>query len=109
METIEIIMLVVLIILVLLSSFFSSAETAFTTVSSIQIRTLMDENHKKATCHPDFESQMSGAILTGDSVSMDGNIITGQGLGAAFPLAFELVKMFMGSEKVDEIKKDICY
>ena len=66
-------------------------------------------NHKKATCHPDFESQMSGAILTGDSVSMDGNIITGQGLGAAFPLAFELVKMFMGSEKVDEIKKDICY
>ena len=65
--------------------------------------------NRRATCHPDFESQMPGAILTGDSVTVDGNIITGQGLGAAFPLAFELVKMFVGSEKVDEIKKAICY
>ncbi len=65
-------------------------------------------NNRRATCHPDFESQMPGAILTGDSVTVDGNIITGQGLGAAFPLAFELVKMLVGSEKVDEIKKAIC-
>lgn len=64
---------------------------------------------KRATCHPDFENQMFGAILTKESVTVDGNIITGQGLGAGFPLAFELVKMLVGSDKADEIKKAICY
>ncbi|MBQ3666346.1 MAG: HlyC/CorC family transporter [Lachnospiraceae bacterium] len=71
METIEIIMLVVLIILVLLSSFFSSAETAFTTVSSIQIRTLMDENHKKAILVNKIienKQKMLSAILIGNNL-----------------------------------------
>lgn len=64
---------------------------------------------KKATCHPDFEGQMKGAVLTGESVAVDGNIITGQGLGASFDFAFELVKILVGEEKVEQIKKSICY
>ena len=64
---------------------------------------------KKATCHPDFESQMAGAELTGRSVAVDGNIITGQGLGASFDFAFELVKTLVGQEKTDQIKRSICY
>lgn len=64
---------------------------------------------KKVTCHPDFENQMDGAVLTGESVTVDGNIITGQGLGATFPFAFELVKMLVGDDKVQQIKKAICY
>lgn len=64
---------------------------------------------KKATCHPDFEGQMKGAVLTGGSVVADGNIITGQGLGASFDFAFELVKILVGEEIVEQIKRAICY
>ncbi len=64
---------------------------------------------KRATCHPDFEGQMAGAVLTGESVVTDGNITTGQGLGASFEFAFELVRLLVGGETVDQIKKAICY
>ena len=64
---------------------------------------------KKATCHPDFEDQMTGAELTGKSVVTDGNITTGQGLGASFDFSFELVRILVGEEKVAQIKKAICY
>ena len=64
---------------------------------------------KRATCHPDFEGQMKGAVLTGESVVTDGNIVTGQGLGASFDFAFELVRILAGEETVSQIKKAICY
>ena len=64
---------------------------------------------KKATCHPDFEGHMAGAVLTRESVTTDGNIITGQGLGASFDFSFELVRKLVGEEMVEQIKKAICY
>ena len=64
---------------------------------------------KKATCHPDFESKMKGAVLIGESVVKDGNIITGQGLGASFEFSFKLVELLVNKEKTDFIKKAICY
>ena len=63
---------------------------------------------KKATCHPDFEDRMHGAVLTGESVVTDGRITTGQGLGASFDFSFELVKLFAGEETVEAIKRAIC-
>ena len=63
---------------------------------------------RKATCHPDFEGRMAGALLTGDSVTVDGGFITGQGLGASFEFAFAIVKLLAGEEKVRQIKKAIC-
>ena len=64
---------------------------------------------KKATCHPDYEEKMSGAVLMGDTVVADGNIITGQGLGATFDFAFKIVNSLVGKDKPQEIKKAICY
>lgn len=64
---------------------------------------------KRATCHPDFEGQMAGAVLTGESVVTDGNITTGQGLGASFDFSFELVCMLAGKEAAEQIKRAICY
>lgn len=64
---------------------------------------------KKAACHPDYEDKMTGAILTGESVSVDGNIITGQSLGATFPFAFTLASYLSGEGKAEEIKETICY
>ena len=52
---------------------------------------------------------MKGAVLTGGSVAVSGNITTGQGLGAAFPFAFELVRQLAGGDKVRQIKEAICY
>ena len=60
-----------LIFLIFLSAFFSSAETAFTTVSSIKIRTLMDENNKKAFLVKkiiDNKTKMLSAILIGNNI-----------------------------------------
>lgn len=64
---------------------------------------------KKATCHPDYEDKMMDAVLIHNSVVVDGNIITGQGLGAAFLLSFELTSILVGDNKVRQIKKAICY
>ena len=64
---------------------------------------------KDATCHPDYEDKMCCAVLTHESVSVAGNIITGQGLGATFDFAFKLVELLMGNEIVEQIKTSICY
>lgn len=62
-----------------------------------------------ATCHPDFEKLMSNAIITHEDVTIAENIITGQGLGATFDFALEIVRQFKGNECVDKIINDICY
>lgn len=64
---------------------------------------------RRATCHPDFEDRMPGAELTGASVTTDGNIITGRGLGATFDFALELVRILAGSEASEQIRKAIVY
>ena len=64
---------------------------------------------KEATCHPDYEDKMEGAVLTHESVAVAGNMITGQGLGAGFPFAFELVRVMAGEREVERIKTAICY
>lgn len=46
---------------------------------------------KPATCHPAFESRMGNALLTRQGVALAGNIVTGQGLGAAIPFTLALV------------------
>lgn len=44
---------------------------------------------------------MTGAILTEKSVTVDGNIVTGQGLGATFAFAFVLIEALVGFEKAE--------
>lgn len=63
---------------------------------------------KYATCHPDYESKMENAIISHESVTVDGNIITGQGLGATFEFAFEIIKTMVSEDMVEKIKKGIC-
>lgn len=67
----EITMLLILIMLLILSAFFSSAETAFTTVSNIKIRTLIEQGNKKAILVAkinDNKSKMLSAILIGNNL-----------------------------------------
>lgn len=64
---------------------------------------------KPATCHPAFEGKMAGAIVTKESVSVAGNITTGQGLGAGIPFALKLVETLLNKETADKIAKAISY
>lgn len=64
---------------------------------------------KKATVHPDFKNKMGEVAVLDDPVVVDGNIITGQGLGATIPFALKLVDILVGADKAEEIKSAICY
>lgn len=65
------IQIVVLLILLGLSAFFSSAETALTTVNRIRMRSLADEGNKRAKMVlkiTDNSSKMLSAILIGNNI-----------------------------------------
>lgn len=64
---------------------------------------------KKATVHPDFACKMGDTVVTGDSVSADGNIITGQGLGTAIPFALKLVETLADSATAERVANAICF
>lgn len=71
MDTTGVIQLIVLIALLALSFFFSSAETALTTVSPITLATLADEGNKKAATALRVRSdsqKMLSAILIGNNI-----------------------------------------
>ena len=78
MDTDSYIQLITIIILLFLSAFFSSAETAFMTVSRIKIRSLMDEGNRHAALVAkiiDNSGKMLSAVLIGNNIV---NICMGQ-------------------------------
>ena len=71
MDNSDIWKLIILIVLLILSAFFSSAETALTTVNKIKLRTLADNKNKKASLVlkiTDDSSKMLSAILIGNNI-----------------------------------------
>lgn len=71
MDTDSISQIILIILLLVLSAFFSSAETAFTTVNHIRIRALIDEGSKRAKTVADIiehSSKMLSAILIGNNI-----------------------------------------
>lgn len=71
MSETQIMQLVVILIMLLLSAFFSSAETALTTISEVKIRSMIDEGKKGAvTLQKVVESygKMLSTILIGNNV-----------------------------------------
>ena len=71
LDSSEVTQLIIIGILLLLSAFFSSAETAFTTVNKLRIRSLAEENNKKAKLINKLienPSKMLSAILIGNTI-----------------------------------------
>lgn len=64
---------------------------------------------KTAAVHPDFRDAMADIEAKDELVVIDGNIITGKGLGAVIPFALQLIETMAGKEKAEQIKNDICY
>lgn len=62
-------------------------------------------NGKKATCYPGFESELKGAVTTGERVTIDGNIVTGRGPGCSVDFALALVAKLKGESAALEIRK----
>ena len=55
---------------------------------------------KRATGYPGFNDRLAacGAVVTGDHVTVDGNIITGMGPGAAVAFALQIAECLVGRE-----------
>lgn len=71
MDASGVIQLIILIVLILLSAFFSSAETAFSTVNRVRMRALEEEGNKKAkkvNLILDNYSKMISTILIGNNI-----------------------------------------
>ncbi len=71
METPQLINFIILLILLLLSAFFSSAETAFTTVKKVRLNILKEEGNKRAALVLKIlenPSKMLSTILIGNNV-----------------------------------------
>lgn len=71
MDTAGVIQVVILFILLLLSAFFSSAETALSTVNRVKIRTLIEEGNKRAAIVESIlenYGKMISAVLIGNNI-----------------------------------------
>lgn len=58
---------------------------------------------KKATCYPGWEDSFSSGEYTADTVTQDGNIITGKGAGAAVHFGLKLLGYIKGEEVMNKI------
>ena len=59
---------------------------------------------KKAVCYPGFESDLTGATVLQSPFVVDGNIITGRGVGTALEFSLEIVRMFKGNQLAQELR-----
>lgn len=62
-------------------------------------------NGKKATCYPGMEEQMGSALMTGEAVTRDGNVICGQAAGAAMEFGFTLLAALRDGETAKKVRR----
>ncbi len=66
-------------------------------------------NGKRATCYPGFESHLEGVDYTAELVTVDGNITTGRGPGAAMAFGYQLLSLFVTADAVEQLKEGMIY
>lgn len=64
---------------------------------------------RRATCSPGFEVYLDGAEYTQELVTVDGNIITGEGPGASMPYAYKILSFFVDDDAVKALQKKMQY
>lgn len=64
---------------------------------------------KRATCYPGFEKTLTGAEYTAELVTVDGNIVTGEGPAAAFPYAYTLLAMLTDEQTARGVAEGMRY
>lgn len=66
-------------------------------------------NGRRATCYPGFERYLDGAEYTEEMVTVDGNITTGRGPGAAMAFGYQLLSNFVSAEAVAELQQGMIF
>ena len=67
-------------------------------------------DRRQAVCYPGLEPEMGSAVVKkGQSVVVDGRIITGEGPGSAFEFGLKLVEVLKGQEAARRVKEDVHY
>lgn len=64
---------------------------------------------RRATSFPDFESHLEGARVTHGPAEVDGNVVTGRGMGCAIPFGLAIVEVFLGKNAADALADKIVY
>ncbi len=64
-------------------------------------------NGRRATCYPGFEDRLLGATYTKSAVEVDGNFITGIGMGAALDFALRLVEILKDKDTAEAIRAGV--
>ena len=62
---------------------------------------------REATCFPGFEEQLTGARLSKEYVCVDGNYVTGKGMGVATEFALKLVELLKGREPAEKLRDSL--
>lgn len=64
---------------------------------------------KKACSYPSFESHLEGAEVLHQSAVIDGNIVTGRGMGAAVPFGLAILEKLKGKEAARLMAEKIVF
>ncbi len=64
---------------------------------------------KKVTCYPGFEDKLPGAVYTGEGVVVDGNVITGKGLGYAIDMGLAMLQELTSADNAMKVKAEIMH
>ena len=64
---------------------------------------------KKACAYPTMEDQLTGAQVLKQPAVIDGNIITGRGMGAAIPFGLAILEKLQGREAAEKMAETIVY
>ncbi len=64
---------------------------------------------RKACSFPSFESHLEGAQVLQQPAVMDGNVITGRGMGAAIPFGLKILEKLQGEDAARQMAEAIIY
>lgn len=64
---------------------------------------------ERAVCHPGFEDQLEGAVVTENMVEVSGLVTTSRGMGTAVPFALSLLRQLKGEEEVERVCQGLIW
>ena len=64
---------------------------------------------RKATSFPSMEKELDGAIVTHGAAEVDGNVITGRGMGCAIDFALKIIGSLISEEEAAAQAERIVY
>lgn len=64
---------------------------------------------RKACVYPGFESELTGAEVMMTEAVIDGNVITGAGMGCSTAFALAIVEAYMGADMAETLAERVIY